>query len=99
MANVGLGVANPIYIDTAATVHTGWVTIQTIVYGTPNAGAATSAGNGFVLTDTAGNTILSYDAQAGGLQLVVPFPYGLKVNGIICTALDSGVIHIYTVNV
>jgi len=96
MANVSLITANPIYVDSTGTLHVGWVTIQTIVYGTVNAGTATAAADGFVLTDTAGNIILSYDAQAGGLQLVVPFPNGLKVNGIICTALDKGVLHIYT---
>jgi len=95
MANTSLSESNPMYVDTAAVVTTETVTIQTITWGTVAAGSAVAAGNGFVLTNTAGDIIFTRDAQTGALETTISFPKGLKAVGVICTVLDGGVALIY----
>ena len=96
MANVGLGVSNPMYIDTVATVHTGRVTIQTIVWvNDETAGDDIIATDFFELTDTAGNIIASKTAVYDGDDYSVSYPLGLKVNGLICTSIDGGIGFVY----
>ena len=96
MANVPLITANPIYIDTVATLHVGWITIQTIVWvNDETAGDDIIATDFFELTDTAGNIIASKAAVYDGDDGEWIFPLGLKVNGLICTSIDGGIAKVY----
>ena len=96
MANVGLGVSNPIYIDTAGTLDTGYVTIQAIAWvGDQTAGDDIAAADDFELTDTAGNIIISKRAAYAGDDLFVSFPMGHTVNGLICTFILGGIGYVY----
>ena len=96
MANVPFITANPIYIDTAATIHVGWITIQTITWvNDETAGDDIIAADFFELTDTAGNIIASKTAVYDGDDYSVSYPLGLKVNGLICTSIDGGIGFVY----
>jgi len=98
MANVGLGVSNPMYIDTAASVQVGIVKIQSIAWvGNDTAGDDIAASDDFELTDTAGNILISKRAAYDGDDLYVTFPGTLTVDGVVCTAIDGGIAFVYCV--
>ena len=96
MANVGLGVSNPMYIDTAASVQVGIVKIQSIAWvGNDTVGDDIAADDDFELTDTAGNILISKRAAYAGDDLYVTFPSTLTVDGVVCTAIDGGIAFVY----
>jgi len=96
MANVPLATANPIYVDAAAAAHVGWITVQAILWvGNDTGGDDIAADDDFELTDTAGNILISKRAAYAGDDLFVSFPFGLKCNGITCSAIDGGIAFIY----
>ena len=43
----------------------------------------------------AGNILISKRASFAGDDLYVAFPFGLKCNGLTCTAIDGGIAFIY----
>jgi len=96
MANVGITVANPMYVDTAAEIQVGRMTIQSILWVSNDTGGDDiAADDDFELTDTAGNILISKRASFAGDDLYVAFPFGLKCNGLTCTAIDGGIAFIY----
>jgi hypothetical protein len=93
------GNVNPMYVDTAAAVTTKPdVKIQAILWvDNDTADDDIAEDDDFELTDTNGNILISKRASFAGDDLFVSFPFGLKANGITCSAIDGGVAFIYVV--
>lgn len=92
MANVGIGVSNPMYVDAVAAVQVGWMELNSVTWvSDETAGDDIAANDFFELTDTAGTTIIcSKTAAFAGDDAHFPM-YGLKVNGITCSSIDGGI--------
>jgi len=79
---------NPIVLDTAGAVSTDRLTIKAVVFTAAN-------GEGLVLSDTAGNAIISLEASTGDLSPSVTVPGGIKTDGLTVTTIDGGVAYLY----
>lgn len=96
MANVGIYVGNPMYVDTVADVQGGWMELESVTWVNDETGGDDIAANDFFeLTDLAGNVIIvSKTAAFAGDDLNKPLN-GLKVNGVACSSIDGGIAFVY----
>ena len=88
--------SNPLFIDTANGAKTGDLSIQSIAWVADQTGGKDiAADDDFLLTDTAGRRLAGKRATVAGDDGFWSFPNGLRVDGIIVTALDGGHCYIY----
>jgi len=54
-----------------------------------------AAGDEFLLTDRDGNIIVGKEARSAGDGLIRSFYGGIRVNGVVVSDLDGGVLYVY----
>ena len=79
---------NPLVLDTAGVAATGPVTIRAVVF-------TAAAASTLLLSDAAGNEVLTLETDVGDLNPSLTVPGGIKVNGLTVTTIDAGKAYVY----
>jgi hypothetical protein len=79
---------NPLVLDSTGVSLTGPVSIKAVSFTAAN-------GEGLLLSDADGNTVVALEASTGDLSPSITIPGGVKVNGLTVTTIDGGAALVY----
>ena len=79
---------NPLVLDSTGVSLTGPVSIKAVLF-------TAATGEGLLLSDADGNSVVALEATTGDLSPSITIPGGIKINGLTVTTIDGGTAFVY----